>query len=150
MTEYLGNNRGQVHLQGGDRPLVQHRRDLGEARGQTGCASDCPTSCSSAAATWPLPRSSRWGLPLAAGDEVASIETIKVNISLLIAGQREDRRSQPGHGDAPEAINQDPYGAGWLAVIEAADWETQKGPAARPAGVFCADDNGRLKRRPGN
>jgi glycine cleavage system H lipoate-binding protein len=25
---------------------------------------------------------------------------------------------------APEAINQDPYGAGWLAVIEPIEWES--------------------------
>ena len=33
--------------------------------------------------------------------------------------ERQNRGSQPGMSDAPEAINQDPYGAGWLAVLEA-------------------------------
>ncbi len=27
---------------------------------------------------------------------------------------------------APEAINQDPFGNGWLAVIEASDWNAEK------------------------
>ena len=27
---------------------------------------------------------------------------------------------------APETINQDPFGAGWLALIEPYDWETDK------------------------
>ena len=27
---------------------------------------------------------------------------------------------------APEVINQDPYGEGWLAVIEASDWESDR------------------------
>lgn len=37
-----------------------------------------------------------------------------------------------------EVINQDPYGAGWLAIIEAGDWPTDQvnlmTPAARKAG----------------
>ena len=41
------------------------------------------------------------GTALAAGDEVAVIETIKVNISLHIAGERKNRRSQPGHERCP-------------------------------------------------
>jgi glycine cleavage system H protein len=28
--------------------------------------------------------------------------------------------------DAPEAINQDPYGKGWLVVMELLDWEKNK------------------------
>ena len=35
-----------------------------------------------------------------------------------------------------ETINQDPYGAGWLAVIEAKDWFTDKGNLMRPAAYF--------------
>ncbi len=63
------------------------------------------------------------GTPVGFGDEVAVIETIKVNISLgspvagTIAASNEAMRS------APESINQDPYDAGWLADIEATDWE---------------------------
>ena len=26
----------------------------------------------------------------------------------------------------PEAINQEPYGKGWVAVVEATDWETER------------------------
>jgi glycine cleavage system H protein len=28
--------------------------------------------------------------------------------------------------DAPEAINQDPYGRGWMVVMELRDWEKDK------------------------
>jgi glycine cleavage system H protein len=33
---------------------------------------------------------------------------------------------------APETINQDPYGAGWLAVIEAADWQSDRAKLLDP------------------
>ena len=32
----------------------------------------------------------------------------------------------PAMTDAPEAINQEPYGSGWLAVIEATQWEADR------------------------
>jgi glycine cleavage system H protein len=32
----------------------------------------------------------------------------------------------PNLDTAPEAINQDPYGTGWLAVIAASDWDTDR------------------------
>ena len=32
----------------------------------------------------------------------------------------------PAMETAPEVINQDPYGGGWLAVIEAQDWESDR------------------------
>ncbi len=66
------------------------------------------------------------GTSLATGEEVATIETIKVNISLTspIAGKVVE--VNPAMSDAPEAINQDPYGKGWLAIIEATSWETDR------------------------
>ena len=63
------------------------------------------------------------GTQLAFDDEVAVIETIKVNISLgsPIAGSVVE--INPAMTDTPEVINQDPYGVGWMAVIEAVDWK---------------------------
>ncbi len=63
------------------------------------------------------------GTGLAAGDEVAVIETIKVNISLTSPASGRVLEVNPAMETTPEAINQDPYGEGWLAVIEAADWQ---------------------------
>jgi glycine cleavage system H protein len=62
------------------------------------------------------------GAAVGFGDEVAVIETIKVNISLAspVGGVVAD--TNPAMSTAPEAINQDPYGAGWLADLEATDW----------------------------
>ena len=66
------------------------------------------------------------GTQLTFDDEVALIETIKVNISLgsPVTGNVVEINS--AMTDAPEVINQDPYGVGWMAVIEAADWEADR------------------------
>ncbi len=66
------------------------------------------------------------GTVLAIGDEVASIETIKVNVALSAPINGALIEVNPAMETAPEAINQDPYGAGWLAVIAASDWETDR------------------------
>jgi glycine cleavage system H protein len=60
------------------------------------------------------------------GEEVATMETIKVNISLPSPVSGKIIEVNPVMSTAPETINQDPYEAGWLAVIEAADWEADK------------------------
>jgi len=66
------------------------------------------------------------GTAVAFGDEVAVIETIKVNISLTSPVSGKVVEVNPAMETAPEAINLDPYGDGWLAVIEATDWETDR------------------------
>jgi len=76
------------------------------------------------------------GSTLHAGDEIASIETIKVNISLASPVSGKIVEVNPGMETAPEAINQDPYGAGWLAVIEAADWEAERANLLDPQAYF--------------
>ena len=66
------------------------------------------------------------GTVVAVGDEVAAIETIKVNVILGSPVDGKVIEVNPEMETAPEAINQDPYGAGWLAVIAASDWETDR------------------------
>lgn len=66
------------------------------------------------------------GTSLAFGDEVAVIETIKVNIGLLSPVAGTVVEVNPAMEAAPELINQDSYGEGWLAVIEASDWEADR------------------------
>ncbi len=63
------------------------------------------------------------GTILSAGDEVAVIETIKVNVSLTSPVSGKVIEVNPAMEMTPEAINQDPYGNGWLAVIEPSNWE---------------------------
>jgi glycine cleavage system H protein len=38
--------------------------------------------------------------------------------------------------DSPEVINQDPYGEGWLAAIEASNWENEKDQLMDPESYF--------------
>ncbi len=66
------------------------------------------------------------GTVLAAGDEFTVIETIKVNISLTSPVSGKVVEVNPAMATAPEVINQDPYGEGWLVVIEPGDWETDR------------------------
>jgi glycine cleavage system H protein len=63
------------------------------------------------------------GAALRLGDEFASVETIKVNLSLPSPVTGKIVEVNPALQDAPELINQDPYGKGWLAVVELTDWE---------------------------
>jgi len=66
------------------------------------------------------------GEHLAFDGEAAVIETIKVNLSLGSPAAGQVVEVNPAMADAPEVINQDPYGAGWMAVIEAEDWDADK------------------------
>ena len=77
------------------------------------------------------------GAVLGAGDEVATIETIKVNIALSSPLSGKVARLNPQIESAPEIINQDPYGAGWLCEIEAADWEVERRKLADAQAYFA-------------
>lgn len=76
------------------------------------------------------------GTTLSVGDEVAVIETIKVNISLTSPVKGKIVEVNPAMESSPEAINQDPYGQGWLAVLEASDWEADKAALLDPQAYF--------------
>jgi glycine cleavage system H protein len=76
------------------------------------------------------------GTTVNAGDEVATIETIKVNISLTSPVRGKVVEVNAAMATAPEAINQDPYGEGWLAVIEASDWEADSADLLDPQAYF--------------
>ena len=76
------------------------------------------------------------GTELNFGDEVAVIETIKVDIALSSPVSGKVVRVNPAMEDAPEAINQDPYGEGWLAEIEVSDWETERSKLLDPEAYF--------------
>jgi glycine cleavage system H protein len=76
------------------------------------------------------------GTLLAAGDEVANIETIKVNITYTSPVNGKIIAVNPAMHDAPEAVNQDPYGAGWLADLEVADWEAERAKLLDPQTYF--------------
>ncbi|HEY5158678.1 MAG TPA: glycine cleavage system protein H [Anaerolineales bacterium] len=77
------------------------------------------------------------GTNVAFGDEIATIETIKINISLISPVTGKVVEVNPAMSTAPEAINQDPFGAGWLAVVEATDWEANKSRLLNPQVYFA-------------
>jgi glycine cleavage system H protein len=76
------------------------------------------------------------GTAVSDDDEFATIETIKVDIELpcpisgTIVAVNEKLELEA------EVINQDPYGEGWLAVIEAADWATDRANLMSPEAYF--------------
>ncbi len=77
------------------------------------------------------------GTVLAVGDEVAAIETIKVNINLTSPAAGRIHQINPLMKTAPETINQDPYGEGWLCEIEAAAWAADQKNLLEPAVYFA-------------
>ncbi len=65
------------------------------------------------------------GTALKVGDELAVIETIKVNLSLPSPVAGEVIFVNDAMLAAPEIINQDPYGQGWIAIIKVQDFSSQ-------------------------
>lgn len=76
------------------------------------------------------------GQSLAFGDVLAVIETIKVNIAFTSPVTGKVVEVNPAMAEAPEAINQDPFGAGWLAVIEPVDWTADRTHLLDPQTYF--------------
>jgi glycine cleavage system H protein len=77
------------------------------------------------------------GTVVKAGEEVAIVETIKINLSIPapVGGQVVEV-----NGDllnSPELVNQDPYGKGWLAVLEVGGGEAARG-ALKTAADYMA------------
>jgi glycine cleavage system H protein len=71
------------------------------------------------------------------GDEFASVETIKVNIVLPspVTGTIVEVNAELQ--DAPELINQDPYGKGWLAIVELTNWKNDQAKLLDAAAYYA-------------
>jgi glycine cleavage system H protein len=78
------------------------------------------------------------GTQLDPGDDLASVETIKVNLVLPSPISGVIKEINPSLEDAPELVNQDPYGEGWLALVEATDWETDRANLLDPETYYEA------------
>ena len=76
------------------------------------------------------------GTQVFAGQEIAMVETIKVNLSLTSPVTGRLVEVNPTLETTPEAVNQDPYNAGWLAVIESDDWEADRSRLLDPQAYF--------------
>jgi glycine cleavage system H protein len=59
------------------------------------------------------------------GDEIASIETVKVSLSLPSPLKGKIIETNSALDESPELINQDPYGSGWMLVLEAEGLEQE-------------------------
>ncbi len=66
------------------------------------------------------------GTSLEVGDEFADIETLKVNVSLPSPVRGTIVEVNSSLVQAAEAVNQDPYDKGWMAVVELSDWESDR------------------------
>jgi glycine cleavage system H protein len=64
------------------------------------------------------------GEQVANGEELVVIETIKVNISLTSPLSGKIIEANPMMEKTPEIINQDPYGSGWMVMVEPTDIQT--------------------------
>ena len=76
------------------------------------------------------------GAEVVFGDEIAVIETIKVNISLGSPVKGKVFEVNTALSTTPEVINQDPYESGWLVMIEASDWEADRSRLLNPQTYF--------------
>ena len=78
------------------------------------------------------------GANVKAGEEITAIETVKVNVSLgsPVAGRVAE--TNPLMQSAPEKINEDPYGEGWIAIIAAVDWPADQGHLLTPEAYLDA------------
>lgn len=81
------------------------------------------------------------GTVLEVGDEIASIETVKVNISLPSPMKGRILEVHSGLQESPEWINQKPYGRGWMALVEPEDTSWP------PKGVLTAQSYLHLARK---
>jgi len=66
------------------------------------------------------------GTVLTAGDEFASIETMKADLSLESPVSGTITAVNQQLASSPELVNQDAYDQGWLALIELSDWEADR------------------------
>jgi glycine cleavage system H protein len=77
------------------------------------------------------------GTKVAAGGQFAEIETIKAMVDLHAPVGGTVVEVNAALNMAPESINQAPYEAGWLAVIEPAAWEEERSKLLGPAAYFA-------------
>ncbi len=77
------------------------------------------------------------GTALAAGDDLAEIETVKVTLSLPAPVGGTVVEVNEALQLTPELVNQDPYGKGWLAVIETESWESERAGLLDPRGYLA-------------
>jgi glycine cleavage system H protein len=76
------------------------------------------------------------GTRLAVGATLAEVETMKTMLELRSPVSGTVAEANPALYLTPELVNQDPYERGWLAVLEAADWESDRARLLEPNAYF--------------
>ncbi len=66
------------------------------------------------------------GTALAAGDDFADLETVKVNVALPLPIGGTVVEVNPALDTTAEVVNSDPYEEGWLAVVQPAAWDKDR------------------------
>lgn len=74
------------------------------------------------------------GTRVAAGHEFGQLETIKTTLDLISPVTGGITEVNPDLDLNPETVNQDPFGKGWLVVIQAADWQADRARLLDAAG----------------
>jgi glycine cleavage system H protein len=77
------------------------------------------------------------GTVLEAGDELALIETIKANLEVAAPVAGTVAVVNPALLRTPELVNQDPYGAGWLALVDPRPPSVGPGELLEPEAYFA-------------
>ena len=78
------------------------------------------------------------GTEVAVGDEVAELETIKANVSLCSPVSGKVAEVNPDLDLSPEVVNQEPYGKGWVAVLETTNWKADRAKLLDPQAYLSA------------
>ena len=76
------------------------------------------------------------GTDLISADLIANIETIKVDMELASPISGTIVEINPHMDEAPEVINQDPYGDGWILMVEPNNWEAEQAQLLDPQTYF--------------
>ena len=66
------------------------------------------------------------GKTLTPGDELATIETMKTNLSIPSPLSGVIKEVNPRLEAEPELVNEAPYDEGWLVLVQITDWDADK------------------------
>lgn len=77
------------------------------------------------------------GTALIEGQDLAELETIKVNVAVTSPVAGLVREANPAFTATPEIVNQDPYGKGWLAILEPTSWEGDRQRLLDPRAYYA-------------
>jgi glycine cleavage system H protein len=77
------------------------------------------------------------GTALKVGEDLAELETIKVNLALAAPASGTVSTVNKELDLSPELANQKPYDEGWLAELETSAWETERAALLGPEAYFA-------------